>query len=113
MIYFQQEQAISDIHQLHHDQKEAPLNVIQEEVGRIVRFQQELQMSSERLQEKRANIQELIDLGTKFSQGTEEERQRYLDSTSLNSFGDIFSGLVNSAQSKVENTLFLLCLAAI
>lgn len=55
----------------------------------------------------------LIDKATKFRQGTVEERHRILDAENGHSFDDIFSGLVHSAQIKIENTIFLLFLAAV
>lgn len=95
------------------EQKEAPLNVLQQEIGQIVFLQQNLNIQSDLLKEETKKLNDLLELSTRFSQGTVEERQKLLENQSVNSFDDIFSGLVNSAQSKIENTVFLLLLAAV
>jgi len=65
------------------------------------------------LKDETSKLDDLLGLATKFTQSTVEERQKLLDSSNLNSFDDIFADLINSSQRKIENTLFLLLLAAV
>ena len=95
------------------EEKEAPLKILQEEIGQIVHLQQDLKIQSEILKDETSKLDDLLGLATKFTQSTVEERQKLLDSSNLNSFDDIFADLINSSQRKIENTLFLLLLAAV
>ena len=112
-IFPQEKPILAETIKIDQEEKEAPLKILQEEIGQIVHLQQDLKIQSEILKDETSKLDDLLGLGTKFTQSTVEERQKLLDSSNLNSFDDIFAELINSSQSKIENTLFFLLLAAV
>lgn len=92
---------------------EAPLEVLQEEIGKIVELELEQSNNERVLKEETKKTDDLISTGIEFTKSDLDERQNLIDNSKNPEVEFVYSGLIDSGKNTIEQYIKVFLLGAI